>query len=66
MAKDRNRHARIREPKQERPYRAECEAMQVLAGFAYAAMMPAMVLVDTVDMAVDCVNRILEAEHEER
>ena len=37
---------------------------QVLAGFAYAAMMPAMLLVDTVEMAVDCVNRILEDDHD--
>lgn len=67
MAKDRTRRARIREPKQESQADIVArEAMQALAGFAYAAMMPAMLLVDTVEIAVDCINRILEAEHEER
>lgn len=66
MAKDRTRRARIREPKQESQADIVAqEAMQALAGFAYAAMMPAMLLVDTVEIAVDCVNRILEAEHGE-
>lgn len=67
MAKDRTRHARIREPKQESLFdRAERETVQVLSGFAYAMMMPAIVLVDLADKAVGYANRILEAEHEER
>ncbi len=67
MAKDRTRRARIREPKQESQADIVArEAMQALAGFAYAAMMPAMLLVDTVEIAVDCVNRILEGEHGKR
>lgn len=67
MAKDRTRHARIREPKQEtQADMVARKAMQALAEFAYAAMMPAKLLVDTVEIAVDCVNRILEAEHGER
>ena len=67
MAKDRTRHARIREPKQESLFdRAERETVQVLFWFAYAAMVPKKLLVDTVEIAVDCVNRILEAEHGKR
>lgn len=67
MAKDRTRHARIREPKQELLFdKAEREMGQALAGFAYAMMVPGMVLVDLADKTVGYVNRILEDEHEER
>ena len=67
MAKDRTRRARIREPKQETLFdRAERDTVQVLSGFAYAMMMPAIVLVDLADKAVGYANRLLEGEHNER
>lgn len=67
MAKDRTRHARIRESKQETLFdRAERDTVQVLSGFAYAMMMPAIVLVELAGKAVGVAYRILEAEHEER
>ena len=65
MAKDRTRHARIREPKQEPLFdTAARETVQVLSGFAYAMMMPAIVLVDLADKAVGYANRILGAAHD--
>lgn len=67
MAKDRTRHARIRESKQETLFdRAERDTVQVLSGFAYAMMMPAIVLVELADKAVGVAYRILEGEHNER
>ena len=67
MAKDRTRHARIREPKQEsQADMVEREAMQVLSWFAYAMMILAIVLVELADKAAGVAYRILEAEHEER
>lgn len=65
MAKDRTRHARIREPKQEPLFdRAERDTVQVLSGFACAMMMPAIVLVELADKAVGVAYRILEAAHD--
>ena len=67
MARDRTRQARIREPKQEsQADMVARETKQVLAGFAYAMMMPAIVLVDLADKTVGYVNRLLEAQNGER
>lgn len=67
MAKDRTRHARIRESKQETQFDMAAQgAMQVLSWFAYAMMILAIVLVELADKAVGVAYRILEAEHEER
>lgn len=67
MAKDRNRHARIREPKQES--QADMVTLEIGQAFAAISEDVAMAIAgfaDFADTVMGCVKRLLEAEHEER
>ena len=67
MAKDRNRHARIREPKQES--QADMVTLEIGQAFAAISEDVAMAIAgfaDFADTVMGRVKRLLEAEHEER
>lgn len=68
MAKDRTRHARIREPKQEsQADMVEREAMQVLYDVSYAAVVGIGDFCYAVtDCLLDLAKKMEEAKHEER
>lgn len=67
MAKDRTRHARIREPKQE----SQADVVTLEIGQAFARIFKDVVMAiagfdDFVAETMDCVKRLLEAQNGER
>lgn len=64
MAKDRTRHARIREPKQES--QADMVTLEIGKAFARISEDVVMAIAGFADFAaetMDCVKRLLEAQH---